>query len=430
MLPYVLSEGVNMNFEECMTFIGSYSRLGGRVTDLSRARELMERIGNPEKKLKFVHIAGTNGKGSTLEYIANALALSGYKTGKFTSPYVTHYTDRIRINDREIDEESLGEICGFVAANVADRKYSQFEITMAIAFLWYVREKCDIVVLETGLGGLLDSTNVIPPPLLSVITSVSLDHTDILGDTVEKIAEQKAGIIKEKSAVVLSMFNKRKVVKIVKRTAKEKNSLFIKPKEWNYLPLSLSASGSTFKYCGEEYKIAMIGDWQCVNAVTAIESCRYLQRLGLNISEDIIRKSLENTQVKARTQYIDGIPPIIVDGGHNPDGVNNLLSFLEGEVNSAIVVMGMVDSKDYEHSVHRVARYCDKVFTVDGFAPNCVPAKLLAETAKKYNTLSEPCESLADALKKAKAMALERNGVVVICGSLYLASEYLNKYTE
>lgn len=418
-----------MNFKECMKFIGSYSRLGGKITDLSRAQELMELVGNPEKKLKFVHIAGTNGKGSTLEYIANTLAYSGYKTGKFTSPFVTHYTDRIRINDREIDEESLSKICSHVAERVADRKYSQFEITMAIALLWFVTEECDIVVLETGIGGLLDSTNVIPPPLLSVITSISLDHTDILGDTIEKIAEQKAGIIKENSAVVLSMFNKRSVVKIVKKTAKEKNSLFIKPKElYNYRPLSLSSNGSTFRYFNEEYKTAMIGDWQCVNAVTAIEACRYLRKLGFNISEDNIRKSLENTQVKARVQYIDGNPPIIVDGGHNPDGVNNLLSFLEGEVNSAIAVLGMVDSKDYEHSVHRVARYCDKIFTVDGFAPNCVPAKKLAETAKKYNTLSEPSENLAEALEKAKAMALERNGVVAVCGSLYLASEYLNMH--
>lgn len=420
-----------MNFQECMKFIESYSRLGGRVTDLSRAKELMEHIGNPERKLKFVHITGTNGKGSTLEYIANALSYSGYKTGKFTSPYVTHYTDRIRINDREIDEKSLGEICEYVSERVAEREYSQFEITMAIAMLWYAREKCDIVVLEAGIGGILDSTNVIPPPLLSVITSISLDHTDILGATVEKIAEQKAGIIKENSAVVLSMFNKKSVVKIVKNTAKANNSVFIHPEEfYNYRPLSLSSNGSTFKYCNEEYKIAMIGDWQCVNAVTAIESCRYLRKAGFEISEENIRKSLENTQVKARAQYIDGTPPIIVDGGHNPDGVNNLLSFLEGKVNSAIAVMGMTDSKDYEQSVRRVARYCDKIFTVDGFAPNCVSAKKLAETAEKYTTLSEPCESLAEALEKAKVMALERNGVVAVCGSLYLASTFLNDYAE
>ena len=203
-----------------MDFIGSYSKSGGRITDLSRASELMERIGNPEKRLKFVHIAGTNGKGSTLEYIANALQLSGYKTGKFTSPFVLRYTDRIRINDNEIDEGSLCELAEFVRERVGEREYSQFEITMAVAMLWYEREKCDVVVLETGIGGLLDSTNVIPPPLLSVITSISLDHTAVLGDTVEKIAVQKAGIIKSGSAVVLSEDNTESVRKIIVETAK------------------------------------------------------------------------------------------------------------------------------------------------------------------------------------------------------------------
>ncbi|MDE5947146.1 MAG: bifunctional tetrahydrofolate synthase/dihydrofolate synthase, partial [Oscillospiraceae bacterium] len=221
------------NFDDCIDFISSYSCLGAKVSDLSRAEDLMKKIGNPEKDLKFIHIAGTNGKGSTLEYIANALELSGYKTGKFTSPYVTHYTDRIRINLREIDEKSLCDICGFVSEKVVSREYSQFEINMAIAFLWYKKEKCDIVVLETGIGGLLDSTNVIPSPLLSVITSVSLDHTSILGNTVEEIALQKSGIIKENSAVILSADNFETTAEIVKNKASSKRSVFIQPKEKN-----------------------------------------------------------------------------------------------------------------------------------------------------------------------------------------------------
>ena len=194
-----------MNYNEAMNFVNSYSKSGKAVTDLSRARELMKRIGNPEKQLKFVHVAGTNGKGSTVEYISNALIYSGYKTGQFTSPFILHYADRIRINGQEIDEKSLCEIAEKVKNSVADEEYSQFEITMAIALLWYAREKCDIVVLEAGIGGLLDCTNVIPPPVVAVITSISLDHTAILGDSVEKIAAQKAGIIKENSAVILSM---------------------------------------------------------------------------------------------------------------------------------------------------------------------------------------------------------------------------------
>ena len=208
-----------MNIEECMSFINSYTKSGGRITDLSRARELMRLVGDPQERLKFVHIAGTNGKGSTLEYIANALQFSGYKTGKFTSPFVLRYTDRIRINDDEIDEKSLCDIAEFVKERVDDKAYSQFEITMAIAMLWYERENCDIVVLETGIGGTLDSTNVIPPPLVSVITSISLDHTALLGDTVEEIASHKAGIIKSGSAVILSEDNPDSVRELVRETA-------------------------------------------------------------------------------------------------------------------------------------------------------------------------------------------------------------------
>lgn len=419
-----------MNFEECMKFISSYSRLGAKVTDLSRAQELMERIGNPEKKLKFVHIAGTNGKGSTLEYIANALEFSGYKVGKLTSPYVTHYTDRIRINSDEIDENSLGEICECVKKNVADRKYSQFEITMAIAFLWFAREKCDIVVLETGIGGLLDSTNVIPPPLLSVITSISLDHTEILGDTVEKIAVQKAGIIKKGSAVVLSGDQSSpEVCEIVKKTAKDRGAEFIKLEQCK--PAYEGGIVYPLIYNGSIYRPAMPGAHQYTNAVTALTACCYLRKKGFDISDENIGRSIETTCVKARVQYIDGNPPVIVDGAHNPDGVtalsDDVLRHISNSGQKIYAVMGMVDSKDYTECVDIISGYLDKLFTVDDFAANCVPAQRLAEIAGESGYAeAEACSSLDEAVANAKQLALEQGGIVVICGSLYLASEYLN----
>ncbi len=430
MLPYVLYEGENMNFEECMEFIASYSRLGGRVTDLSRARELMERIGNPEKKLKFIHIAGTNGKGSTLEYIANALVYTGYKTGKFTSPYVTHYTDRIRINDREIDEKSLGEICRFVAENVADRKYSQFEITMAIAMLWYVREQCDIVVLETGIGGLLDSTNVIPPPLLSVITSVSFDHRDILGAGLKDIAKQKAGIIKSNSAVVLAKDNVPMTAEIVKSFAEEKGAELIELE--NCIPYADGGIISPFIYKKEKYVPAMLGIHQFYNAQTAVTACVYLRSKDFDIPDEAIKKSIETTSVKARQQYIDGEPPVIVDGAHNISGIGvliNVLRYLSTRNKKIYTVTGMVDSKDYIQCIKNISPYIDKLFAVDDFAENCVSAENITDIAGFY-TAAEGCGSLSEAVEKAKALALENNGIVVICGSLYLASEYLNKYAE
>jgi len=417
-----------MNFDECMEFISSYSRLGAKVNDLSRAKDLMNHIGNPENDLKFVHIAGTNGKGSTLEYIANALEFSGYKTGKFTSPYVTHYTDRIRINNREIDEKSLGEICEFILKRVNNKEYSQFEINMAIAFLWYKRENCDIVVLETGIGGLLDSTNVIPPPLLSVITSISFDHTAILGDTLEEIAYQKAGIIKENSAVILSIDNKHNVKYLVEKAAKEKNAEFIMPKYQDFKYCAMELDGVPFIYKKENFKTSMLGFHQSCNAVTAIEACRYLRKKVGWIPEYAIRKSIKTTQVKARVQYIKRNPPVIVDGGHNPAGINQLFHVLDGIDKKIYVVMGMVDSKDYPQCVRDITRCSKVMFTVDGFAPNAVPAEKLAEISRIAGTYTGVYHSLKEAVAKAEEYALLNNGIVVVCGSLYLASEYLNLY--
>lgn len=414
-----------MNYNEAMNFVNSYSKSGKAVTDLSRARELMKRIGNPEKQLKFVHVAGTNGKGSTVEYISNALIYSGYKTGQFTSPYITHYADRIRINGVEIDEKSLCEIAEKVKNSVADAEYSQFEITMAIALLWYVREKCDIVVLEAGIGGLLDCTNVIPPPVVSVITSISLDHTAILGDTVEKIAAQKAGIIKENSAVVLSDGNNCETYEIVKKAADKAGSELITMGHSDFEMLPVEPDGQPFIYLRKKYKTAMFGNAQPINAVTAIQVCHFLRKKGFDISEENIKKSVETSQIKARCQYIHGEPPFIIDGGHNPEGIANFVGVLD-EINRPVyAVLGMVDTKDYAQGASRIAHYVEKIFTVDGFAYNAVNAKKLAEIASEF-AYAESCGSLEEALRKATGDALMNNGIVAVCGSLYLASEYLN----
>ncbi len=408
-----------------MDFVDSYTKSGGRITDLSRARELAERIGSPEKRLKFVHIAGTNGKGSTLEYISNALIDAGYRTGQFTSPYVLRYSDRIRINGQEIDEKSLCEMAERVKSAVGDKPYSQFEITMAIALLWFEREKCDVVVFETGIGGLLDSTNIIPPPLVSVITSISLDHTAILGKTVEEIAEQKAGIIKGGSAVVLAEDNPDSVKELVRKKAESVGAEFVEPEPCR--PYGDGGMFSSFYYRGVRLRPSMPGVHQLYNAQTAITVCLYLRSKGFEISDGSIIRAVENTQVRARLQYIDGEPPVLVDGGHNPAGVAALtmmLMYLSSRGKKIFAVMGMVDSKDYAECVKSVAGCADAVYAVEGFAPNSVPAETIADIASFYTETGTG--SLAECAGKAKERALAENGVAVICGSLYLASEYLN----
>ena len=418
-----------MDINEAMAFINSYTKSGGRITDLSRAEALTERIGNPEKRLKFVHIAGTNGKGSTLEYISDALIFSGYKTGQFTSPFILRYNDRIRINGQEIPDSDLCEIAEQVRNAVDDKPYSQFEITMAIAFLWFEREKCDIVVLETGIGGTLDCTNVIPAPLLSVITSISLDHTALLGNTVEEIASHKAGIIKAGSAVVFSDDNPDSVKALVEETASKVGAELVPLEPCK--PYSDGGLYSPFLYRGVKLTPAMLGLHQKYNAQTAITACLYLRSKGYGISDGNIIRSVETAQVKARVQYIGGEPPVIVDGGHNPAGVGMLslmLMYLSTRGKKIYTVMGMVDSKDYAECVKMIAQRSDKVLAVDGFAPNSVPAETLEDIASFYTE----AEALpfAEAVEKAKALALENGGIAVVCGSLYLASEYFRLFAE
>ncbi len=416
-----------MVINEALDFINSYTKSGGRITDLSRAEELMKRIGNPEKRLKFVHIAGTNGKGSTLEYISNALIDSGYRTGQFTSPFILHYNDRIRINGQDISNSDLCEMAEKVKKAVSDKPYSQFEITMAMAFLWFEREKCDIVVLETGIGGTLDCTNVIPAPLLSVITSISLDHTALLGNTVEEIASHKAGIIKRGSAVVLADDNPDSVKALVKDTAEKVGAEYIALEPCK--PHSDGGLYAAFMYRGIKLTPAMPGLHQKYNAQTAITACLYLRGKGFEISDRSIISSVESTQVKARVQYIDGEPPVIVDGGHNPAGVNMLslmLMYLSTRGKKIYTVMGMVDSKDYSECVKMIARQSERFYAVDNFAGNSVPAETLADIASFYTT-AEPM-TLAEAVESAKTLAHDNDGIAVICGSLYLASEYLNRF--
>lgn len=422
-----------MNINECMEFINSYSKSGKPVSDLSRAEDLMKRIGNPEKRLKFVHVAGTNGKGSTVEYISNALIYSGYKTGQFTSPFVLHYTDRIRINGEEIDERSLCDIAEIVRERAGDEEYSQFEITMAIALLWFEREGCEIVVLECGIGGLLDCTNVIPPPLVSVITSISLDHTAILGETLEEITAQKAGIIKTGSAVVLSGDQVADEIEDIVHQKAELAGAEIIPLE-RCTSLCESDLRYSIIYNGEKYTPAMFGVHQYTNAVTALTACVYLRGKGFKISDISIKKAIEATQIKARIQYIEGDPPVIVDGAHNPDGVSALADDVLRKIaenRKIFVVMGMVDSKDYIECVDIVSQYAEKMWTVGDFAPNSVPAQVLADVVRQSNyTDVQSSGSLKAALKQSKKLALKNNGIVVVCGSLYLASEYLNKYEK
>ena len=413
-----------MNIEECMSFINSYTKSGGRITDLSRAADLMERIGDPQKRLKFVHIAGTNGKGSTLEYIANALQFSGYKTGKFTSPFILRYNDRIRINDDEIDEESLCSIAEFVKERVGDMAYSQFEITMAIALLWYEREKCDIVVLETGIGGLLDCTNVIPPPLISVITSISLDHTAVLGDTLEKIAYEKSGIIKMGRAVV---YNRQEecVNSVIENEAEKKGCKVYIP--YKAEMISTDIHGSVIKYRDKELFLSLPGQHQLKNVSLVLRAVDVLRDLGIEISDEAVKNGISSVKIPARFECVSDDPLIILDGAHNPGGLQALSDSIDRYLydKKIICIMGMLKDKDCKSSLKALKGKLYKVITTQ---INDNPRKLSSEELKAiageyFCDITAESDVKTAVLKAVELANSTENPAVLVCGSLYLAAQ-------
>lgn len=405
-----------MNYNEAREYINSYTKSGGKVKDLSRAEGLMKKLGDPQKSLKFVHIAGTNGKGSALELMSQSLINAGYKTGQFTSPFMRVYEDRIRINSVNIPEEKVAEYCTQVAEAAGEDLYSQFEITMAIAMLYFAEEKCDIVFLEAGIGGIFDCTNIIEEPVVSVITSISLDHTDILGKTVQEIAIQKAGIIKRDRPVVVSWDN-RNVLQIFQKECIFKDSLLIIPMEEEFENIETDAEGGHFEYNCVKYDIRMHGRHQIINAATALKALEVIESEGFDIGEKNIQKAFSEVQVLSRVEKVSDSPVIIIDGGHNPAGVSALLSALTSmDIVRPVFIFGMVNTKDAQSAAMLVSTYAKAVVCVDGFAPNAIDRSELAEMVK--------CEKYAakieDALTLAKMTAKSENNPIVICGSLYM----------
>jgi len=412
-----------MNYTEAREYINSYTKSGAKVKDLSRAENLMKKLGNPQKNLKFVHIAGTNGKGSTLELMSQALINAGYKTGQFTSPFMRVYEDRIRINSENISEDDVAKYCSVVAQAAGDDQYSQFEITMAVAMLYFEAEKCDIVFLEAGIGGVFDCTNIIEEPVVSVITSISLDHTDILGKTVQEIAMQKAGIIKHDRPVVISWDN-RNVLQIFQKECIFKNSLLIMPSEEEFENIETDENGGHFEYNCVKYDIRMHGRHQIINAASAIKALEVIESEGFDIGERNTQKAFSEVQVLSRVEVISRNPDIIIDGGHNPAGISALLSALTSmNIVRPVFIFGMVNNKDAESAAMLLSTYARAVICVDGFAPNSIDRAELASMIKcdKYAAKTE------DALTLARMMAKNENSPIVICGSLYMTEIFRKK---
>ena len=410
-----------MNINETMNYLNSFSKLGKPVKNLLRFAKIMRALGNPQEKLKFVHVAGTNGKGSTVRMIAGALTKAGYRTGEFTSPYIYVYNDRIRIDGVNISDNELTEIVTMMKPIIdgLDTECSQFEITTAIAFLYFAAKKCDVVVLEAGLGGLLDCTNIISESCASVITSISLDHTAILGGTVEEIARQKAGIIKKGCPVILATAQKREAYDVVYERAMELSSPFVTPNRDRLKIEQCDYTGNRFTYKDMLYVTSMVGRHQIDNALTAVEALELLKKNGFDkLTYVHVYEGIKSAQVPSRCQIVRRDKPLmIIDGAHNPDGMRALSEFVRDVPKSPkILVCGMMEDKDWQTAVGFISPYIDKAVCVEGFAPKTVSAEKLAAEFES-GTVSD----LDNAVSKAAELAGEK-GMVIVAGSLYLAA--------
>lgn len=417
-----------MNYNEALNFIHSRDKFGSRP-GMERIEALCNAFDNPQDKLKYVHVAGTNGKGSTCHMIASVLSESGYKVGLFTSPFVVDFRERIQINGEMISQEDLAEIISEVKPVVEKLSKqgiepTEFEIITITAFLYFLRQNCDIVVLEVGLGGLLDSTNIIKKSEVSVITSISLDHTNILGDTLLKIAEHKCGIFKEGGNVVGYPQPDFAVERFIKDKAKEKNCKYF-PHELSKIRLVREEiDGSTIIYAGCTFKIPLTGKHQLYNFATAVAAINVLKQNGWNVTYKSLIDGISKVKVPARTEIISHTPLTIIDGGHNAEGVdvlcNTLVKFCANR--KIIAVFGMMKDKDYRYAVKKLAPLCERIYTTEATNPRTLDAKSLAKEVKQYckkvRPEPNPEKAYYKALKKAKD-----DDVVLVCGSLYLASD-------
>ena len=394
----------------------------GSIPGLSRTFELLEKMGNPQNALKFVHIAGTNGKGSTAAMTASILRKAGYRTGLYTSPYIYTFHERMQVDGEMISDEELVAITRFVKplADSMVESPTEFELVSCIAFEFFKRRGCDIVVLEVGMGGALDSTNVIPTPEVAVITNIGLDHTDYLGNTLEEIAVNKAGIFKPGGNAVIYRGTPG-VEKVFETVCEEKNVALKKADFDGIKPISHGLEGQIFD-CGDykSLQIPLLGAHQMKNAAVVLATIETLTQKGWNISRQNIYDGLREVSWPGRFDVVSRRPLFIIDGGHNPQCiealVKNISDYLAGR--RVIALTGVLADKDYGEMYRPVMPLVEQFVCVTPPNPRRLPAEELAQHLQDAGAKATACEAVADGVKMAVALAGE-DGAVLCFGSLY-----------
>jgi len=410
-----------MTCDQAIAYVHSKLRFGIQP-GLSRIRALLEKMGNPQRSLRVVHLAGTNGKGSTCAMIGAIFCSSGYKTGTYYSPFILDFRDRMQIDGRMIEREALAQIVSEIRPLVEEMEaggevITEFELVTAAAFFWFAREGCERVVLETGLGGRWDATNVVEDPLLTVITSLSLDHTQILGRTLGEIAEEKCGIIKPGGQTVCAAGQDPEAMEVIRRVCAARESELRIPNRAGLSIVSAGLDGSRFLYEEESYAVRMAGAYQTLNAMTAIEAARIL-----GLTQEHIIEGLSKAFLPARMEMVSREPLILLDGAHNPAAAKALRKALEElwPKPKAVAVMGVMADKDYRSVVSVLVPFFDRVYTCAPDNPRALSAKELGAEIRKSAGQAVSCASPREALEKARR-SLDSDEGLVVCGSFYLA---------
>lgn len=425
-----------MTCNECLEYIYSFRKVQ-KSSSHERIENLLSLFGCPQNSLRFIHVAGTNGKGSVSGALAGIFSFAGYRTGLFTSPFVIEFGERIQVDGKYIDDESLCMITGEIKEKVEllseEMKPTVFEFITVLAFIHFKRQECDIVILEAGIGGEHDSTNIIPAPLASVFTSVSLDHTEMLGSTVGAIAREKSGIIKKDSIVVSyptdpkgTFFNgqNEEAFKILRKKAEETACDFKTPDIAQLFIKSQNIDGTAFEYKHLNLKTTLRGDHQIANMITAAECALALKEKGEKITDSDIEKGISSFSIPCRMETVKKDPLIILDGGHNEGCMLALKAMAEKYLVSKKITLLMASMKDknYKKGMEIILPICENaVFTCTDKVRG-ESGEALKECAEELGAKAFSEENITQALEKALSLT-DKDGALLCCGSFYLVSD-------
>ncbi len=417
-----------MTYEQALQKIHSLDKFGSRP-GLDRIKKLFDILGDNLLDQKFIHVAGTNGKGSTCQMISRVLNQSGYKTGLFISPYITDFCERIQINNEMISHDLLTDAVEHLFPILKDLNsqgiiITEFEFLTALAFYVFKQQKCDIIVCETGLGGLLDSTNLITKPLCSVLTKIDLDHTAILGDTIQLITQQKCGIIKD-NGITITANQDDTALDIIKQTAKAKNNELYFASEVDFSNTSLSLDTTQFCYNDTAISMHLCGEHQLDNAKTAICTLNALKENGIiDFCTDDLVKGFVKAQNPARFEKLCKSPVVVLDGAHNVNGITAFKNATQTFIKQKrALLIGMLKDKDIENSLSVIEDMFEVVFVTDIDNPRNMDCYELADICKKYFKKIVVISNPKTAFDTAFDIAKENDYALCICGSLYLAGE-------